>query len=71
MVILHTRPSDSEGYTHLILDGQIGQAGAGVEVTGDMGEESWSLIMHGQHELDVPNEVTVVVFPDGTEWKPE
>ena len=66
-IVVHQHPSDSPGYTRVMVRDPVGQTQAGAQVVAHYGNgQTHELLLHGQKEFDVPTG-SRVVFPDGTE----
>lgn len=69
--VLQVRPSDSPGYVRLVLSDPIGVPAAGAEVVAALpGGGEQRIIVHGQRELELLADATLVTFPDGSTFKP-
>jgi hypothetical protein len=74
--IIHSKASDSPGYTTHHLDGPAGTTYGGIEAKGSPmikgegdSEHQYTIVLHGQDRIDVPDEITSLEFSDGTVLK--
>lgn len=64
--------SDSKGQTRFLLADPIGKTQAGEYVTAElMDGGSFTILLHGQREFDIPGRIKAVSFPDGSTWTPK